>query len=128
MSVDINNVNPNVSKITPKDIISKERAVNQKVKVEREQRKKVLNRLQKASEVTEKKRSEIREILKELINITESYNKKLDFEVKEGLDQVVVKVIDAGTGEVIKEYPPEEMQKLHLRIKEAVGLLFDETI
>ncbi|WP_053228447.1 flagellar protein FlaG [Spirochaeta cellobiosiphila] len=128
MTVDIGNVNPTVSKITPSEIINKERAVAQKVKANSELHQKTITKLQQVTEASQKKRTEIREILKELMNTTEFYNKKLDFEFKEALDQVVVKVIDKGSGEVLKQYPPEEMQKLHLRIREAVGLLFDEKI
>jgi flagellar protein FlaG len=29
---------------------------------------------------------------------------------------------------VIKELPPEELQRLHKNLKEAVGLLFDEMV
>jgi len=41
---------------------------------------------------------------------------------------VVVKVIDGETDKVIKVLPPEELQRLHVRIREAIGLLFDEKI
>lgn len=115
-------------RVTPKEVIKKEHSLHQKMKHNIENQQKVIKKLQNATTAQVEKQAEIKEILKELIHITESYNKRLDFEIKEGLDQVVVKVIDAGTGEVLKEFPPEEMQKLHLRIKEVVGLLFDEVI
>ena len=64
----------------------------------------------------------------DLEKISLAFNKKLRFEVNEELDQVVVKVIDPETDKVIKELPPEELQRLHLKIKEMIGLLFDETV
>ena len=57
-----------------------------------------------------------------------AYNKRLKFSVNEELDQVVVKVIDSTTDKVIREIPPEELQKLQVKIREAVGLLFDQMI
>jgi flagellar protein FlaG len=56
------------------------------------------------------------------------FNKRLQFSVNEEIDRVVVKVVDAATDKVIKEIPPEEMQRLIARIKETIGLLFDEKI
>lgn len=62
----------------------------------------------------------------ELERISLAFNKKLRFSVNEDLDQVVVKVIDPETDKVIKELPPEELQRLHVKIKEMIGILFDE--
>jgi len=57
-----------------------------------------------------------------------AFNKRLRFYVNEEIDRVIVKVIDAETDKVIKEIPPEEIQRLVARIEEAIGLLFDEMI
>ena len=54
------------------------------------------------------------------------FNRKLQFEVDQNSNQVIVKVIDKETDKVIKELPPEELQRLHRHLKEAIGLLFDE--
>ncbi|GAB1481607.1 hypothetical protein MASR2M78_04220 [Treponema sp.] len=64
----------------------------------------------------------------ELERISLAFNKKLRFVVKEDLDEVIVKVIDPETDKVIKELPPEELQRLHLKIKEMIGILFDERV
>ena len=53
-------------------------------------------------------------------------NKKLQFVVDHGSNEVIVKVIDKDTDKVIKELPPEELQRLHNNLKEAIGLLFNE--
>jgi len=55
-------------------------------------------------------------------------NKKLQFVVDHRSNEVVVKVIDKATDKVIKEIPPEELQRLHKSLKEAIGLLFDEMV
>jgi len=57
-----------------------------------------------------------------------AFNKRLHFYVNEEIDRVIVKVIDAETDKVIKEIPPEEIQRLVARIEEAIGLLVDEMI
>jgi len=62
----------------------------------------------------------------DLERISLAFNKKLRFVVDRELEQVIVKVIDPATDKVIKELPPEELQRLHLKIKEMIGLLFDE--
>ncbi len=56
------------------------------------------------------------------------FNKKLRFSVNEEINRVVVKVLDGQTDKLIKEIPPAEIQRLIARIKETIGLLFDEQI
>ena len=56
------------------------------------------------------------------------FNKKLQFVVDQNSNQVTVKVIDKETDKVIKELPPEELQKLHSNLKETIGFLFDESV
>ena len=55
-------------------------------------------------------------------------SKKLQFVVDHGSNQVIVKVIDRETDKVIKELPPEELQRLHRNLKEAIGLVLDEMV
>lgn len=70
----------------------------------------------------------IAQIVNEIEKYSSLFNRRLKYSINRELDQVVVKVVDADTDKVIKVLPPEEMQRLHIRIREAVGLLFDETI
>jgi len=56
------------------------------------------------------------------------FDKKLQFVVDHSSKQVIVKVIDKETDKVIRELPPEELQRLHRNIREAIGLLFDELV
>jgi flagellar protein FlaG len=55
-------------------------------------------------------------------------NRRLDFKINEELGQVVVRIINNDTGKVIVELPPEQLQHLHMRIKEMMGILIDEKI
>ncbi|MFW6250930.1 MAG: flagellar protein FlaG [Alkalispirochaetaceae bacterium] len=70
---------------------------------------------------------QIQQYLRELQTISSALNRRLRFDYNEKLEQMVVKVIDASTDKVIKELPPEELQRVHIRIREAIGLLIDET-
>jgi len=62
----------------------------------------------------------------DLQRLSVAFNRKLQFVVDHRSNEVIVKVIDKETDKVIKELPPEELQRLHRNIKEAIGLLFDE--
>lgn len=52
--------------------------------------------------------------------------RKLQFNVNKELGSVVVKIIDSNTNKVLKEIPSEEIQNLKLRIRKAIGSIFDE--
>jgi flagellar protein FlaG len=73
-------------------------------------------------------RAEIERTLKEIQHLSGIYNRRLRFSFNEKLNQMIVKVVDAETDRVIKELPPKEIQRVHMRIREVLGLLFDETI
>lgn len=53
---------------------------------------------------------------------------KLQFSVNKELGSVVVSIVDASTDKVIKQIPSEEIQNLKLRIRKAIGSIFDEVI
>jgi uncharacterized FlaG/YvyC family protein len=56
------------------------------------------------------------------------FNRKLRFVVDHKSNEVIVKVRDKETDKVIKELPPEELQRLHNNLKETIGFLFDERV
>ncbi|MCL2180113.1 MAG: flagellar protein FlaG [Treponema sp.] len=58
----------------------------------------------------------------------QAFDRKLQFVVDHGSNDVIIKVIDRETDKVIKELPPEELQRLHNNLREAVGLLLNEMI
>ena len=66
--------------------------------------------------------------LKDILTITSIFNRKLKFSINRESNQVIVKVIDGETDNVIKEIPPEALQRLHSRMRESIGLLIDEEI
>lgn len=63
-----------------------------------------------------------------LEHISLAFNRRLKFEVDFESKEILIKVIDNETDKVIKELPPEELKRLHSRIKETMGFLFDERV
>ncbi len=92
------------------------------------QAKQVAQKLADAAAKKPQDRVDVERYLSEIINYTAVFNKRLRFSINEELNQVVVKVIDSETDKVIKEIPPEVIQRMHIRIREAIGLLIDELI
>jgi flagellar protein FlaG len=70
----------------------------------------------------------MKKVVDQIQNIANLFDRKLQFQVNDALGDVVVKVIDSTTDKVIREIPSAEIQKLQIRIKEALGLLVDESI
>jgi flagellar protein FlaG len=70
----------------------------------------------------------IQDVVRNLEQISLSFNRRLQFVVDHKSNEITVKVIDKTTDKVIKVLPPEELQRLHSRIEETIGFLFDETV
>jgi flagellar protein FlaG len=71
---------------------------------------------------------ELDESIRELQKLSDKMGRKVQFNVNKELGRVVVKIVDPSTDKVIKEIPSADVQKLQIRIKETLGLLFDEKI
>lgn len=54
--------------------------------------------------------------------------RKLRFNVNEELGSIVVKIVDPNTDQVIKEIPSEDIQKLKINLRKAIGVIFDDMI
>jgi len=65
--------------------------------------------------------------VRDLQQVSETFNTRLSFSLNEKLDQVVVKVIENGTDKIVREIPPTELQHVYERIREVIGMLFDES-
>ncbi len=71
---------------------------------------------------------EINAHIQDIIEVSKTFNKHLKFSINKDLNQVIVKVIDSNTDKVIRVIPSEEIQRLHTRLRETIGLIFDERI
>jgi len=77
---------------------------------------------------TSQEAQKVKAQIEQIQNLTNNLGTKLQFNVNEQLGKVVVKVVDPSTDKVIKEIPSEEIQTMQIRIKEAIGLIFDQQI
>jgi flagellar protein FlaG len=71
---------------------------------------------------------DIHRVAADIEQVSQTFNKKLQFIVDQRSQEVIVKVIDRNTDKVIKVLPPEELQRLHRKLKETIGLLFNEKV
>ncbi|MBC8317234.1 MAG: flagellar protein FlaG [Desulfobulbaceae bacterium] len=51
---------------------------------------------------------------------------KLGFSIHEETDDIVIKVTDRESGDVIRQIPSEEVMELRARLDELVGIIFDK--
>ena len=71
---------------------------------------------------------DIHQVAADIEQVSQTFNRKLQFVVDHKSQEVIVKVIDKNTDKVIKVLPPEELQRLHRKLKETIGLLFNEKV
>ena len=57
---------------------------------------------------------------------SDSNNRKIQFFIHEKTGDIIVKVYDAETNEVIREIPPEKIKDMVANMLERAGLLVDE--
>jgi len=59
-------------------------------------------------------------------NLNMMHKVDLAFTVHKATGKIMVTVMEASTGEVIREIPPSEMLNLAAKLQEMVGLIFDQ--
>ncbi len=72
--------------------------------------------------------NKMREIAEAISKIERYMNRGIRLEIEDDLDIVVVKVIDKGSGEIIRQIPPAEVIALSKKIREQSGLLIDKEV
>lgn len=73
--------------------------------------------------------AEMKQNSQELQKISDMVDgRKLQFNVNKELGSVVVKVVDSTTNQVLKEIPSEDIQKLKLRMRKAIGNIIDDIV
>ncbi len=95
-----------------------------------EKQKAVIELAEKQIHETQKpvSRDEIERFLKKALNDASILNRDLRYSFNRDTNRIIVKVVDKTTDKVIKEIPPEAIQRLQDSIREAIGLLVDEQI
>ena len=71
---------------------------------------------------------DLKQTTSDLEHVSLAFNRRLKFVIDHESKEIIVKVIDNETDKVIKVLPPEELQRLHSRIRETLGFLFDRMV
>lgn len=73
-------------------------------------------------------REDVENMVEALKDLTETLQTKLNFSVDEGTNDIVVKVIDRDTEQVIRQIPPESMLELQEKMQDLTGFLLSDNI
>jgi flagellar protein FlaG len=93
-----------------------------------------LNKKDEVNQVTKKDEKEsmttpqLEKVAKQLQEFIGKMNRGLEFTVDEDSGRDVIKVIDKNSGDIIKQYPSEEVLSLVAKLSEATGNFIDSKI
>ncbi|PLT23865.1 flagellar protein FlaG [Pseudoalteromonas sp. MelDa3] len=73
-------------------------------------------------------REQLEQMAQQLQDFMGEMNRSLQFKVDEDSGRDVIKVLDKDSGEVIKQYPSEEVLSLVSKLSESAGILIDQTV
>jgi len=88
------------------------------------------NRLDLSKELPPSKisREDVEGMVEALKDLTETLQTKLNFSVDEGTNDIIVKIIDKETDEVIRQIPPEELLELQEKMQDLSGFLLSDNV
>lgn len=73
-------------------------------------------------------KKEVQDVVEDVQQYLQQHNIRLSFKVDDKTGDLVVRVLDKETGEVIRQIPPEEMLKLREKLEELTGVLLNGTV
>jgi flagellar protein FlaG len=73
-------------------------------------------------------RVQLESVAQQLQDFMQSMNRSVHFQVDEDSGRDVIRVLDKQSGEVIKQYPSEEVLGLVSKLSQSAGLLVDEEV
>lgn len=71
---------------------------------------------------------EVEKLVDSLREVVDVVQKRLSFSVHQETNDIVVKVIDNKTDEVIRQIPPENLLKLREQMVELTGIMFSDCV
>ncbi|MCF7498547.1 MULTISPECIES: flagellar protein FlaG [unclassified Pseudoalteromonas] len=83
--------------------------------------------VQQSGEKDELGREQLEKMAQQLQDFMGEMNRSLQFQVDEESGRDVIKVVDKNSGELIKQYPSEEVLSLVAKLSETAGFLIDQT-
>jgi len=70
--------------------------------------------------------AQVKQMVAEMQGHLDSMNVSLQYSLYGDHDEkVAIKVVNKGTGDVIREFPPKELQALQAKMGELVGMIFN---
>jgi len=72
-------------------------------------------------------KEELKAAVKSVREYVQPFNSNLEFSINDETDQVVVKIIDTATKEVIRQIPSEEMLAIAKALDSLIGLFVKQT-
>jgi flagellar protein FlaG len=85
-------------------------------------------KLDESAEKGELGREQLEKMAQQLQDFMGEMNRSLQFQVDEDSGRDVIKVVDKNSGELIKQYPSEEVLSLVAKLSETAGFLIDQTV
>ena len=68
----------------------------------------------------------VSEAVEKMNKVVDGFNRRFEYSIHEGTNEIMIKVIDETTNEVIKEIPPKKILDVIASMLEMAGLLVDE--
>ena len=113
--------NENRVEQSQKSVTQKINEDTKKIQEENETQKTQLERMQ-----DEEQKSRLKNIVDELNKNLDPLNTSLKFGFHDDSKVYYVSVIDTHTNNIIRKFPSDEATKLSLKMKELVGMMFDQ--
>ncbi|MHB0885185.1 MAG: flagellar protein FlaG [Bacillota bacterium] len=79
-------------------------------------------------EAREPSRAEVERALENVNRAASVANEKISFVLHDGSGRLMVRVVNGGTGEVIREIPSKDLLDAEARIREAIGLFLNRKV
>jgi len=83
---------------------------------------------EESGDQTKLTREDVEEMVEALEDFANTVQTRLNFSIDDGTEDVVVKIMDKETDEVIKQFPAEEILKLREKMQDLSGLLFSTNV
>ena len=68
---------------------------------------------------------DLQKVVKEVKEFARTFTTKLSFAVDPGSKEALIFVTEKETGKIIRQIPPEDIQKMQARMNEIVGILYN---
>lgn len=71
---------------------------------------------------------EINKVVDSLHGLMDVMQTRISFSISDKTDQIIVRVTNQETGELIRQIPPEELVALQAKMEELTGIIFNKVV